>query len=120
MRLLKHYGKGWLAMGTEIRTTPRMPYGRHGVPRSRRRVMLVLLTGASRLSGYPISRAAMVGSGTVYIILAHLEGLGWAVSEWETPNPLPEGQGRRRFYRLTPFGRERVLELLGLEASDGG
>ena len=115
MRLLKHYGKGWLAMGTEIRTTPRMPYGRHRVPRSHRRVMLVLLTGASRLSGYPISRAAMVGSGTVYIILAHLEGLGWVSSEWETPNPLPDGQGRRRFYRLTTFGRERVLDLLGLE-----
>ena len=102
-------------MGTEIRTTARMSYGRHRVPRSHRRVMLVLLTGASRLSGYPISRAAMTGSGTVYIILARLERLGWVSSEWETPNPLPDGQGRRRFYRLTAFGRERAMDLLGLD-----
>jgi PadR family transcriptional regulator PadR len=102
-------------MSSEIRTTARMPYGRRRVPRSHRRVMLVLLSGARELSGYPISRAAMVGAGSVYIVLAHLEGLGWVSSEWETPNPLPPGNGRRRFYRLTPFGRERMLDLLGLK-----
>jgi DNA-binding PadR family transcriptional regulator len=82
--------------------------------------MLVLLTGAPRLSGYPISRAAMVGSGNVYLILARLERLGWVSSEWETPNPLPEGAGRRRFYSLTLEGRKRVLEVLGLEDREHG
>jgi PadR family transcriptional regulator, regulatory protein PadR len=106
-------------MSSEIRTRC-TPYGRRHVPRSHRRVMLVLLSGARELSGYPISRAAMVGSGTVYIILARLEQLGWVASEWQDPNPLPPGWGRRRFYRLTPFGRERVLDLLGLkDGSDG-
>ncbi len=101
-------------MTAELRVTSRRPYGRRRIPRSHRRVMLVLLTGASRLSGYPISRAAMVGSGTVYIVLGRLERLGWVVSEWETPNPLPEGKARRRFYRLTPDGRRQVLAVLRL------
>jgi DNA-binding PadR family transcriptional regulator len=83
--------------------------------------MLVLLSGASRLSGYPISRAAMVGAGNVYLILARLERLGWVCSEWETPNPLPDGRGRRRFYSLTLTARAKVLEVLGLkEGSDDG
>lgn len=81
--------------------------------------MLVLLSGAPRLSGYPISRAAMVGSGSVYLILARLERLGWVTSEWETPDPLPPDCGRRRFYRLTPDGRKQVLEVLGLSEDEG-
>jgi DNA-binding PadR family transcriptional regulator len=101
-------------MAADIKATPERPYGRVRIPRSHRRVMLVLLTGASRLSGYPIGRAAMTGSGSVYLILARLERLGWVSSEWETPNPLPDGSGRRRFYELTPEGRRRVLEVLGL------
>lgn len=108
-------------MSTEIRATARLPYGRRRIPRSHRRVMLVLLSAARELSGYPISRAAMVGAGSVYLILARLEGLGWVASEWQDPNPLPPGQGRRRFYQLTPLGRERVLDLLGLkDGSDEG
>lgn len=84
--------------------------------RGARRVMLVLLSGAPRLSGYPISRAGMVGSGTAYPALARMEKLGWVEGEWETPNPLPEG--RRRFYRLTDEGRERVTDILGLPHPD--
>ena len=105
----------------ELRTTSRRPYGRVRIPRSHRRVMLVLLTGAPRLSGYPISRAAMTGAGHVYLVLARLERLGWVASEWETPNPLPPGQGRRRFYSLTSDGRRQVLKVLGLgEDGDHG
>ncbi len=83
--------------------------------RRQRRILLVLMTGAPRLSGYPISRLAQTGTGTVYPTLARLEKLGWAYGEWETPNPLPPGNGRRRFYQLTPFGREKVAGLLGME-----
>jgi DNA-binding PadR family transcriptional regulator len=90
-------------------------YGKHRLPRSHRRVMLALLTGAPRLSGYPLSRLAQVGSGTVYIVLDRLENRGWVEGEWEDPNPLPAGKGRRRFYRLTPKGRAAVTYLLGLE-----
>jgi PadR family transcriptional regulator PadR len=80
--------------------------------RRTRRVLLVLLTGAGRLSGYPISRAAMVDAGYVYTVLATLEGAGWVASDWEEGKP--EGQ-RRRFYQLTRYGRARALTLLGLE-----
>lgn len=96
---------------------PDRPYCyRHRVPRKDRRVMLALLSGASNLSGYPLSRAAMVGSGSVYVILARLERrLGGVAGEWGefTPNG-----GRRRYYRLTPEGRTRVMELLGLKDGD--
>jgi DNA-binding PadR family transcriptional regulator len=94
-------------------------YGRHRVPRSHRRVMLALLAGLPRMSGYPLCRLAQVGSGTVYPVLERLEKRGWVESEWEDPNPLPPGQGRRRFYRLTPAGRKNILRLLGVEAGDG-
>jgi DNA-binding PadR family transcriptional regulator len=87
------------------------PYRRR-VPRSHRRVMLVLLTDAANLGGYTICRAAGIGSGSAYPALARLEKLGWLDSEWETPEPV--NRPRRRFYRLTPDGRAHVMELLGL------
>lgn len=83
------------------------------LPRSHRRVLLVLLTGAPGLGGYTIARAAMTGSGKVYPILARLERLGWAESDWEAPEPLD--RPRRRFYRLTAEGRSQALEALGLK-----
>lgn len=82
--------------------------------RKNRRVLLVLLSGATDLSGYPICRAAMTGSGTVYYLLWRLEDAGWVASEW---GPVFTDDGlRRRFYRLTPYGRQQAYELLGLEA----
>ncbi len=80
--------------------------------RATRRVLLVLLTGAGRLSGYPIARAAQVNSGGVYVILARLERIGWVASDWEQGKP--EGE-RRRFYQLTRYGRAKALEMLGLD-----
>lgn len=80
--------------------------------RRTRRVLLVLMTGATNLSGYPISRAAGVGSGAVYVTLARLERAGWVDSKWGAPNARGD---RRRFYRLTLQGRARAIGLLGLE-----
>jgi DNA-binding PadR family transcriptional regulator len=100
---------------SDTRTACRRYSRRGAVPRSHRRVMLVLLSGAARLSGYPISRAAMTGAGHVYIALGKMERLGWVTGEWETPDPLPEGAGRRRFYQLTLVGRVNVLAILGLQ-----
>lgn len=85
--------------------------------RRQRRVLTVLMTGAPSLSGYPVMRLAQTGAGTVYILLARLERLGWVSSEWEVL-PFGEDRPRRRFYALTPEGRERVTELLGLEVPD--
>lgn len=76
-----------------------------------RRVLLALLTGAPELSGYPLSRAAQVGSGRVYVSLAALEREGWVTSEWGPPG---ERGHRRRFYSLTPAGRIKALAALGL------
>lgn len=82
--------------------------------RRNRRVLLVLLSGAPDLSGYPICRAAGVPSGTAYYVLWRLEDAGWVTSEW---GPVFTDDGlRRRFYRLTPTGRTGAYALLGLEA----
>jgi DNA-binding PadR family transcriptional regulator len=81
--------------------------------RATRRVLLVLLTGAGELSGYPISRAAMVGPGHVYVLLARLERIGWVASDWQ--ESVPHGQpSPRRFYQLTRYGRAMALKMLGL------
>jgi PadR family transcriptional regulator len=84
--------------------------------RRMKRVLLVLLTGAPELSGYPICRAAGVGPGSVYPELARLEYAGWVTSDWGGP-VYPNG-GRRRFYRLTPYGRRAAYRLLGLTAPE--
>lgn len=75
--------------------------------RATRRVLLALLTGASNLSGYPLARAAQVGYGKVYVILARLEREGWVTGV--------QASTGRRFYRLTPRGRFGALRMLGLE-----
>jgi DNA-binding PadR family transcriptional regulator len=82
--------------------------------RKMRRVLLVLLTGAPRLSGYPIAHAAAVGPGSIYPELARLERAGWVASKWED-GPARPNSGRRRFYQLTRYGRAQALKLLGLE-----
>jgi DNA-binding PadR family transcriptional regulator len=75
--------------------------------------MLALLSGAPGLSGYPLSRLAQAGSGTVHVALARMEGLGWVDSDWYPSQGL-----RRRAYSLTPQGRAAVTLLLGMEARD--
>jgi PadR family transcriptional regulator PadR len=86
--------------------------------RKMKRVLLVLLTGAPGLSGYPICRAAGMWPGSVYPELARLEHAGWVASEWEDGPPLPNG-GRRRFYRLTAYGRHAAFGVLGLTNPEG-
>jgi DNA-binding PadR family transcriptional regulator len=94
---------------------PRKPKPPVAPTRATRRVLLALLSGASNLSGYPLARAAQVGYGKVYVILARLEREGWADSDWG-----PEtAHGRRRFYRLTTRGRYYALRTLGLEDDHG-
>jgi DNA-binding PadR family transcriptional regulator len=72
--------------------------------------MLALLA-APGLSGYPLSKLAQVGSGTVYIALARMEALGWV------DRLRHEGYAAHvRFaYSLTPGGRAAVTLLLGIE-----
>jgi PadR family transcriptional regulator PadR len=81
------------------------------VPRSDRRVLLALLSGAANLSGYPLARTAQVRYGRVYVILDRLENAGWVTGQWGPG----EVDKRRRFYRLTDDGRPRAMATLGLE-----
>jgi DNA-binding PadR family transcriptional regulator len=101
-------------MSTEAaRDRNRRLYGRPRVPRGHRRVMLALLA-ADGLSGYPLSRLAQVGSGTVYPVLAMLENLGWVDRREHSSIGTPT----RFSYTLNSEGRAGVRLLLGLEAND--
>jgi PadR family transcriptional regulator len=60
---------------------------------------------ARRIYGFELCAATGQPSGTVYPILARLEGLGWLESDWEEPElHVPAGRPRRRYYRLTEDG----------------
>jgi PadR family transcriptional regulator, regulatory protein PadR len=61
-----------------------------------------------RRSGAEMSKATRVGSGTLYPMLARLEGAGWLTSEWETIDPSEAGRPRRRFYKLTGAGQSHA------------
>jgi PadR family transcriptional regulator PadR len=63
-------------------------------------------------SGAEMSRATKVGSGTLYPMLARLEGAGWLTSEWEVIDPREAGRPRRRFYTLTGVGQNNTRAAL--------
>jgi DNA-binding PadR family transcriptional regulator len=68
---------------------------------------LVLQALVESDEGYGAEVGAMthLASGTVYPILARLEGLDWVESRWEDVDPAAEGRPARRYYRLTDEGR---------------
>lgn len=55
-------------------------------------------------SGYEISAALSLASGTLYPILARFEANGLLQSEWEEIDPSQAGRPRRRYYQLTTQG----------------
>lgn len=62
--------------------------------------------------GLELGKAAHLPSGTLYPILARLEGEGWVTSDWEQIDEATEGRRRRRYYRMTGLGQasaERAL-----------
>jgi PadR family transcriptional regulator, regulatory protein PadR len=63
-------------------------------------------------SGAEMSKAAKVGSGTLYPMLARLEAAGWLTSEWEAIDPSEAGRPRRRFYKLTAVGQNNARAAL--------
>jgi len=87
-------------------------YGGRRIPRSHRRVMLVLLTGAAGLAGGgPLMRLAQAGPGTAREVARALEARALAEGyPWPGAPGLP-----RKAWRLTPAGRAAVTAtLLGL------
>jgi PadR family transcriptional regulator PadR len=68
---------------------------------------------ARRIHGFELCAATGQPSGTVYPILARLEGLGWLESEWEEPDVhVPAGRPRRRYYQLTKDGAVQAKSAL--------
>jgi PadR family transcriptional regulator, regulatory protein PadR len=90
-------------------------------PRMTLQVQLVLveMLNEPAESRYGLDLSAVTGlpSGTIYPILARLEGHGWVESDWEDPDAhIVEGRPRRRYYRLTREGAECAAEALqGIE-----
>jgi PadR family transcriptional regulator PadR len=71
-------------------------------------------------SGAEVSKLLGIGSGTLYPLLARLEGASWLKSEWETVDPSEVGRPRRRFYKLTGQGQTRANRALAeLQTSSG-
>ena len=65
--------------------------------------------------GYDLMKAAGLPSGTLYPLLARLEGQKLVTSAWETPQE--EGQRPRKYYQLTGEGlRIARLELAQVSA----
>jgi PadR family transcriptional regulator PadR len=64
------------------------------------------------LAGAEIGQATKLSSGTLYPILARLEGAGWLESRWETEEPNKLGRPRKRFYRVTGLGARKAKEVL--------
>src|ERR1700686_1410900 len=92
-------------------------------PRLTQRALLVLrylLNDHRGRSGADISRATKVGPGTLYPMLARLEGSGWLSSGWEAIDPTVAGRPRRRFYKLTGVGQRKACAALAdLQIAEG-
>lgn len=99
-------------MTKAVRQRNRHLYGRR-VPRSHRRVMLALLTGAPELGITELCRLAQCGTMAAVVSTARMEGLGWLDRSHFGPY-------RRAAFRLNEKGRACVTLLLGLPAEEVG
>jgi PadR family transcriptional regulator PadR len=61
--------------------------------------------------GWAIMKATKRSGPTVYGVLDRLEDADWVTGRWEEQTAAAS-RPRRRFYRLTPTGRERASALL--------
>ena len=64
------------------------------------------------LYGLEIVEATGLPPGTIYPIMARLEGAGWVTSRWEETGPEAMGRPRRRYYRLTADGTAQARAAL--------
>jgi PadR family transcriptional regulator PadR len=76
-------------------------------------VLKLLLTDLGKAkSGAEIFAATGISSGTLYPMLARLEGAGWLSSRWEEIDPSEVGRPRRRYYTLTGLGQANARSAL--------
>lgn len=66
--------------------------------------------GRGQFSGAEISKQCNLPSGTLYPILARLEQAGWLESQWEEGDPTLLGRPRRRLYRVTALGAQKIAQ----------
>jgi PadR family transcriptional regulator, regulatory protein PadR len=64
---------------------------------------VLLADPTSKYWGFEIMKRTGLASGTVYPLLARLEGMGWLESGWDD-EPAISGRPRRRYYKLTGSG----------------
>lgn len=81
--------------------------------RRMRRVLLVLLTDATNITGLTIARTAGMSGPAVYLCLDRLVDRAWITGEFQD-GPYP----RRRLYRLTADGWTYAHLLLGLDRAE--
>jgi len=62
--------------------------------------------------GFDLMQDTGLASGTLYPILARLEGAGWIIGEHEAIDPEIEGRPARRYYVLTAEGAKAAREEL--------
>jgi PadR family transcriptional regulator, regulatory protein PadR len=65
--------------------------------------------------GLRIAQVTEMRTGTVYPILARFERAGWVTASWEDkddPGEKHDPGARRKYYRLTPEGRENAVAAL--------
>lgn len=64
--------------------------------------------------GYDLSRASGVRPAAMYRVLARMLAAGWVVDGWDV-DELDSAPGfPRRFYRLTPEGRDMLAGLVAV------
>jgi len=81
-------------------------------------VLRVLLDDPAReLYGLEFVDGTGLPPGTIYPILARLEGAGWIGSRWEEVDQHEAGRPRRRYYTLTPDGAEQARDALAAVAA---
>jgi PadR family transcriptional regulator, regulatory protein PadR len=79
--------------------------------------VLAALVSGDGWYGLRIAEATAMRTGSVYPILARFERAGWVTSTWEDkqdPAEKSDPGAKRKYYRLTPEGRERALIALRL------
>jgi PadR family transcriptional regulator PadR len=68
--------------------------------------------------GYDLSKRASVRSGVLYPILRRMLDEGWLDDGWEDPSQITHKRPPRRYYELTPKGKEELGAILDEARSD--
>jgi DNA-binding PadR family transcriptional regulator len=84
-------------------------------PKKRRRMLAYMLRNPEA-EFYALEVGVIGGYGSVYVLLAEMEGKGYVTSDWERLSErTPEFRGDRKVYRLTPAGIEAAREEIHLK-----